>query len=367
MSFSSIVKNELCRLENTENCCAVSELAAALCLNGSAARAPGGGCGIRITTENAAFARRIYSSIKKLFGINPEVTIRKSRKFKKHVSYILYITPAGGSGRLLKAAGVSARRIFIISAAAAAAVSLVCYAGVSREIKVCNKYQTVFYGILKDSPDPAGDLAELGLDPAFAVLAGTNYFMEEYPLDIRTPEFKEMLFEKVGYADVAGFYLRHPGRLLEKLEIAAENGFKLRQGFGNYEKYPGVRYKQTADVFCFWSNFKMNVLPHTLLFVFAFYAASVLILIYEYRKADTPGTRFLTAFFGFIVLMGATQFVLPVLGDGEADLSKHLFLFNISFDLLFAAGLAYFSQKAAVAARYIAEYIRNKRLGSAPE
>lgn len=111
MSFSSIVKNELCRLENTENCCAVSELAAALCLNGSAARAAGGGCGIRITTENAAFARRIYSSIKKLFGINPEVTIRKSRKFKKHVSYILYITPAGGSGKLLKAAGVSAREL----------------------------------------------------------------------------------------------------------------------------------------------------------------------------------------------------------------------------------------------------------------
>ena len=275
--------------------------------------------------------------------------------------------PAGKKTQEKRTTGIPARRIFIISAAVAAAVSLVCYAGVSREIKVCNKYQTVFYGILKDSPDPAGDLAELGLDPALAVLAGTNYFMEDYPLDIRTPEFKEMLFEKVGYTDVAGFYLRHPSRLLEKLEIAAENGFKLRQGFGNYEKYPGVRYKQTADVFCFWSNFKMNVLPHTLLFVFSFYAASVLVLLYEYRKADMPGTRFLTGFFGFIVLTGATQFVLPVLGDGEADLSKHLFLFNISFDLLFAAGLAYFSQKAAVAARYIAEYIRNKRLGSAPE
>lgn len=107
MSFSSTVKNELCRLENVNDCCLLSEVTAALCFSGLAATAAGGGHNIRITTENAAFARRIYSSIKRLCGINPEVTIRKSKKLKKHASYMLFITPCIGSEKLLKQTGVA--------------------------------------------------------------------------------------------------------------------------------------------------------------------------------------------------------------------------------------------------------------------
>lgn len=238
------------------------------------------------------------------------------------------------------------RSISIISAVSVALLSFVCYISVSKDIKVCNKYQTVFYGILRGSQDPAGDLAELGLDPSLAVLAGTNYFMEEYPVDIRDPEFKEMLFDKVSYTKVAAFYLRHPKRFLQKLEYAADNGFKLKQGFGNYEKYPGIQYKQTSNIFGLWSDFKMGTLPHTLAFVCAYYAALLLVLIYEYKRAESSKVRFFIEFMGVIALMGIMQFVLPIIGDGDADLSKHLFVFNISFDMMFAAGLSYISLKA---------------------
>ena len=109
MSFSSTVKNELCRLENLSDCCLFSELAVTICLNGSVSIIPGSGPNIRITTENAAFARRIYSNIRKLYDIHPEVTIRKSKKLKKHVSYMLFITPAIGSAKLLELAGVAVK------------------------------------------------------------------------------------------------------------------------------------------------------------------------------------------------------------------------------------------------------------------
>jgi cell division protein WhiA len=105
MSFSSTVKNELCRHEDADNCCDLSELAAAISLNGMATAAGNGDVNIRITTENAAFARRVYSHIKKLFCICPEVTIRKSKKLKKHVSYIIVVTSGLGSARLLEKTG----------------------------------------------------------------------------------------------------------------------------------------------------------------------------------------------------------------------------------------------------------------------
>jgi hypothetical protein len=244
------------------------------------------------------------------------------------------------------------RSIALFAAAAVVLVSLGCYLGVSKEIKVCNKYQSVFYGILKNSPDPAGDLQELGLDPSLAPLAGTNYFMESYPIDIRRPEFKKMIYDNVNYTKVAGFYFRHPARFLQKLGFAAENGFQLKQGVGNFEKYPGISYKQTTNTLSFWSDFKMNVLPHTLLFVAAFYVMVFLVLAYEYGRSEKPGKRFLVEFFGFIALTGIMQFILPIIADGEADISKHLFLFDVSFDLLFSSGLTYIVLKVLAVVRY---------------
>lgn len=102
MSFSSTVKNELCRHENRDGCCDLAELAAAVVLNGTVSDLGPGDVNIRIATENAAFARRVYSHIKKLLGIFPEVTIRKSKKLKKHVSYIIVVTSGLGAARLLE-------------------------------------------------------------------------------------------------------------------------------------------------------------------------------------------------------------------------------------------------------------------------
>jgi len=242
------------------------------------------------------------------------------------------------------------KRWRVISSVSAAAVILVSIAGyicVARDIKICNKYQTVFFGILKGSGDPQGDLEELGLDPSLAVLAGTNYFMKDYPVDIRTPEFQKKIDEKVNHTKVAGFYIRHPDRLLEKLEISAYYGFKLNQEFGNYEKYKDTGYKQVTNVFSNWSRMKMEVLPHTLLFVLCFFALVLAVLIYEYGRAKDAKSRLLIEFFGFIALTGIMQFILPVIGDGEADLSKHLFLFNVCFDIFAAAAPVYAAAKIA--------------------
>lgn len=233
------------------------------------------------------------------------------------------------------------RRTALLGVSALLAAALVSYVFVSRDIKVCNKYQTVFFGILKDSPDPAGDLANLGLDPGLAVLAGTNYFMKDYPLDIRSDEFKNELYESVDHIKIAGFYLRHPDRFVNKLEIAAQNAFKLKQGFGNYENYDGIAYRQTANIFGFWSDFKMNVLPHTLPFVALFYAGCFSVMAFEYVRSRNARGRLYIELIAFIGMIGLIQFVIPIIGDGEADLSKHLFLFNVAFDCMFIAAATY--------------------------
>lgn len=91
VSFSSLIKNELCRIEINNNCCLVSELAAVVRMSGVLNYSGENYIGISIATENAPFARKLFSLIKKLYNVYPHVTIRRSSKLKKHVLYLLDI------------------------------------------------------------------------------------------------------------------------------------------------------------------------------------------------------------------------------------------------------------------------------------
>lgn len=106
MSFSTLVKSELCRAEIDEDCCLLAELAAVIRINGTIGIIQQRDFNIRIVTENAAFARRVFSIIKKLFNIYSEITIRKSKKLKKHISYIIVVTASLGAEEILKKVGI---------------------------------------------------------------------------------------------------------------------------------------------------------------------------------------------------------------------------------------------------------------------
>ena len=82
MSFTSIVKNEVSKIEINE-LEKIAELSAII-LTGATI-----GKDIKITTENASVARRIFNLIKDLYKINCSVTIRKSVSNQKKSFYIL--------------------------------------------------------------------------------------------------------------------------------------------------------------------------------------------------------------------------------------------------------------------------------------
>ena len=73
MSFTSIVKNEVSKLETNE-LEKIAELSAIIS-NGAIIDKE-----IKITTENASIARRIYNLAKDLYQINPLITIRRISK-----------------------------------------------------------------------------------------------------------------------------------------------------------------------------------------------------------------------------------------------------------------------------------------------
>ncbi len=90
MSFSSKVKNELCRIES-KACCHTAELAGIIAFSGTFLIKEGKYI-LKINTENASVARRIFNLVKWIFNIHTTVKISKNRSSKKHMhSYSLII------------------------------------------------------------------------------------------------------------------------------------------------------------------------------------------------------------------------------------------------------------------------------------
>lgn len=85
MSFTSIVKNELSKLE-LDKVEAISELSAILknssVINNS----------IKISTENASVARHIYGLFKNIYNISCKITVRQGYNYNKNYIYILEIS-----------------------------------------------------------------------------------------------------------------------------------------------------------------------------------------------------------------------------------------------------------------------------------
>ena len=86
MSFTSEVKNEISKLDTlkTEN---ISELSAIIRNIGLYKDKT-----LKITSENASVARRIFSLIKEEYNIIPKITVRRGYNFNKNYIYILEIT-----------------------------------------------------------------------------------------------------------------------------------------------------------------------------------------------------------------------------------------------------------------------------------
>ena len=93
MSFSSMVKEELSQVSPAKDCCLAAELAAVIRLAGTI-EIRSGGLGLRIDTENAAAARRIYRMVKRRWHVQSQLETKEGQRLGKHTSCLLYTSPS---------------------------------------------------------------------------------------------------------------------------------------------------------------------------------------------------------------------------------------------------------------------------------
>jgi len=106
MTFSSIVKNEISKINMEDKCCQLAELSALIKMTGTIQIHGRNKFGIKLSTENASIARMLFTLIKDIFDINTRVAVRRNKQLKKNNNYTLYIDTLTGGEEVLIATGI---------------------------------------------------------------------------------------------------------------------------------------------------------------------------------------------------------------------------------------------------------------------
>jgi len=202
-------------------------------------------------------------------------------------------------------------------------------------LKHVNLYQSIFYGVLKDSPHTAEDMKELGIPERYARLAGTNYFQKDTVIPQADPTLHREVLEKLSHKDIAMYYLRHPSRFIQKLERAADNAMFIRPYYlGNYDQSAGKPPGAITYKFSGWSQFKDKYMIRSLGGYVGLFLAYYAVLGAVWLRSSSRRLRLAVEILAVVALAGMFSCIVPLIGDGEADLGKHLFMFNVCFDMM---------------------------------
>lgn len=133
---------------------------------------------------------------------------------------------------------------------------------------------------------------------------------------------------------MAGFYLRHPARFLDVLEQSYQASLAMRPKYlGNYERSSGLPAKTLSHRFSLWSDIKGRWFPRSVGFLFLYWSAYGFVCFRHWQKSVDRRGKFLVEFAIFVGILALVQFPIPYLAEGRNELVKHLFSYDLLFDM----------------------------------
>lgn len=215
---------------------------------------------------------------------------------------------------------------------------LAVWAVVPSWMDIETNYNAVFYGILRDVDEETAReyLSDLGLPQELSDYRDTNYYLDGLVESLEERGLRDEA-ESVTKLDLIRFYLTHPGRLWEQIQITALHCGMIRPYYlANHDgDFPLMTYSSRMSL---WGTLR-DALPFDSLWgnlavPVAFTALAIII----WRRRLNPLCLALL----LLTLWGALAYayLLPVMLNGEGDFSKHMFALIELLDLVLLACLA---------------------------
>jgi hypothetical protein len=214
----------------------------------------------------------------------------------------------------------------------------------SEDLSKDTQYNSVFYGILKDSENPKQDLIDMGLNPDMSVEAGKHAYLDisEYVKYIPLTEITEQEFyNKMSNGKLVEFYIKHPIRLIKGMETTASEAFLTSTSLGKYkESYSEVPIRN-FNRFTVWSKIK-EYLPKHFAFIVLVYMIVFIASLFEFKKNKrNKEFRAKVLLLWALMIISILQYPMPFVGNGYADIKKQVYLFDFIFDIILITSICW--------------------------
>jgi hypothetical protein len=192
--------------------------------------------------------------------------------------------------------------------------------GVSPILKKIDIVNSIFYGAIKEGASKE-NLTKLKLPDNYIENAGKTYF------EIENKEIKI----DTEYSDIWGYYLANPKKYIDKLEVSANNGYEIRPRYlSNYENGE----LKLKNGWTLYSEFKRRFVQPDFWVVLAILFGTILFSILNLKKENDNRIKGHYLYLIISCVVAFASFITPVVLQGEAELARNLFFYNVFFDII---------------------------------
>ncbi|MQS75582.1 hypothetical protein [Companilactobacillus halodurans] len=212
------------------------------------------------------------------------------------------------------------------------------YKTASSEVFAANDYQTFTHGILDENSDPTKKIEKNGIDGQFALMRNEPYYPKDYTaLNPNSEDVKKNLIKKSNLSWVIKYYATHLKQMGDLLNVAAKDLTAIQpESVGNYPIDSGHEAKEQVTYFTFYSTFFSALFPSRYTFncliAVGLIAAFSVGFYKDFRAKRYQGILRLFLIIGLMTIVVIAP-IFAILIDGDADLSRRLFMIPISLNI----------------------------------
>lgn len=220
-----------------------------------------------------------------------------------------------------------------------AASGIVTFALISKDFNDINVYQAFTNGVLMETNTPTKNIQQAGISGQYALMRGDAYNPPTYAAVLpREAATRKHLLNKLSTAWIVRYYLRHPTQFVAMLDIAAKNQMIIQPTMvGDYAKAAGGKPLQQLRYDTLSSRLGQTFYPRR--YAFALVVAATLVIVFavglyaDWRAGEKDGPMRFALVLGLLSIIVFVP-VVSIIGDGAADLAKHLFNVPVAIYLL---------------------------------
>lgn len=212
------------------------------------------------------------------------------------------------------------------------------YKSIGSEIVGANTFQTFSHGTLLETGDPTEKIEKGDVDGQFALMRNENYYPKTYStLDPSSKYVKKHLMDKTGFGWIIKYYATNLKQFNNLLDVAAKDVTAVQpRAVGDFVRNSGHKPGEQTKYFTLYSSLMGAFFPGK--YAFDCLLAVGFIAVYSVGfYLDIRAGRYMgiLRFFLIFGLMTVVVFVpiVSIVGDGDADLAKHLFMIPVSLNI----------------------------------